>query len=108
MIMGAGKTSVICPLLTLLLANGKSLVTLVVPSSLLEMSRSVLRACFSNVITKRVYSFHVDRFSASQSDSVFQDMRGLRVMLEVCAYYFSGAGASRYLFVNCRHRSTIP
>ena len=57
MIMGAGKTTVICPLLALLLADGKSLVTLVVPSALLEMSRSVLRACFSNVITKRVSHF---------------------------------------------------
>ena len=90
--MGAGKTTVICPLLGLLLANGQSLVTLVVPSALLEMSRSVLRACFSNVITKRVYSFHFDRYTSSESENPYNDMRRLRVMLEV-------RGEGRFLFL---------
>ena len=45
MIMGAGKSTVVGPMLALILADGKSaLVTVVVPSALLEMSRNVMRA----------------------------------------------------------------
>lgn len=61
MIMGAGKTSVVCPMLVLMLADGKSLVTQVVLSSLLEMSRDVLRSVFSSIIYKRVYTLTFDR-----------------------------------------------
>jgi hypothetical protein len=53
MIMGAGKTSVICPLLTLMLANGKSLITQVVLESLLYQSRDIMRSVFSRIIRKR-------------------------------------------------------
>ena len=52
MIMGGGKTTVIGPLLALLLADRKSLVVQVVPLALLEMSRSVMREKFSAVIHK--------------------------------------------------------
>jgi hypothetical protein len=41
MIMGAGKSTVVCPLLALLLADGKSLVTLVVPKG----TRGRIRCC---------------------------------------------------------------
>ena len=41
MIMGAGKTAVISPLLTLMLADGKRLVTLVVPGPLLKSAYKV-------------------------------------------------------------------
>ena len=37
--MGAGKTTVVAPLLALMLADGKSLIMSVVPKALLEMSR---------------------------------------------------------------------
>ena len=40
MIMGAGKTTVIAPLLALMLGDGESLVMSVVPKALLEMSRT--------------------------------------------------------------------
>ena len=53
MIMGQGKTTVVCPLLVLLLANGQQLVVLVVPSALLDMSRRVLRSTFASVLTKK-------------------------------------------------------
>ena len=43
MIMGAGKTTVIGPLLALILADGKRLITQICPSALLEMTRGVLR-----------------------------------------------------------------
>ena len=61
MIMGAGKTTVVGPLLTLLLADGKQLVTQVMPTSLLEQTRSIMRARFSQVITKRVYTLDFER-----------------------------------------------
>lgn len=63
MIMGAGKTTVIGPLLTLLLADGARLVAQVMPSALLEMSRHVLRKCFTcPLLPKRVYTLSFDRF----------------------------------------------
>ena len=83
MIMGAGKTTVICPLLSLLLADGQSLITQIVPSALLDMSRSILRSCFSNIIMKRVYSFDFDRYSASQSQDLLIDMQRLYTKLDV-------------------------
>jgi len=46
MIMGAGKTTVVGPLLALLLGDGKTLVVQVVPAALLEFSRAVMRECF--------------------------------------------------------------
>eukprot|EP00466_Bigelowiella_natans_P015194 jgi/Bigna1/85176/estExt_fgenesh1_pg.C_20373 len=63
MIMGAGKTSVVSPMLTLLLANGRVLVSQVVPKALLAQTRSVMRNVFSNVISKAVYTFNFDRGS---------------------------------------------
>ncbi|KYK65659.1 EF hand domain-containing protein [Toxoplasma gondii TgCatPRC2] len=67
MIMGAGKTTVISPLLALLLADGSRLVAEVVPLNLLEFTRSVLRERFSAVIRKGVHTFHFSRYDhASQ------------------------------------------
>ncbi|KNC47257.1 uncharacterized protein AMSG_03687 [Thecamonas trahens ATCC 50062] len=67
MIMGAGKTTVIGPMLGLILANGSSLVTQVVPGALLDMSRNVLRTAFSNVMPKRIYTLAFDRSSPSSN-----------------------------------------
>jgi hypothetical protein len=50
--MGAGKTTVIGPLVCLMLTDGKTLVGEVVPPALLEFSRSVLRKTFSTVTRK--------------------------------------------------------
>ena len=61
MIMGAGKTTVVGPLLALLLGDGEHLVTQIMPNALLELSRSVLRASFSALIQKPVYTFTFDR-----------------------------------------------
>jgi hypothetical protein len=110
MIMGAGKTTVICPLVVLMLADGNlfhnenlqfflecstyfnffefrrktpiifvcltcqisfflhvglSLITVVVPTSLLEMSRGILSSVFSHVIPKPIYTLKFDRNSTS-------------------------------------------
>ncbi|CAE7489734.1 unnamed protein product [Symbiodinium natans] len=61
MIMGAGKTSVVSPLLALMHASGSRIVCLVVPPALISLSRSVLQNCFSTVVQKRVSTFKCDR-----------------------------------------------
>ena len=61
MIMGAGKTTIIGPLLALMLADGKSLVTQVVPNALLTMSRNVMWGRFCNVVVKPVFTLTFDR-----------------------------------------------
>ncbi len=61
MIMGAGKTSVVSPLLSLMLADGSKLICLVVPHALIVLSRSVLQNAFSSVVQKRVSTFKCDR-----------------------------------------------
>jgi len=61
LIMGAGKTTVIAPLLALMLADGKNLVLSIMPKALLEMSRSLMRETFSSIMVKRVYTLNFDR-----------------------------------------------
>jgi hypothetical protein len=68
MIMGAGKTHVVTPLLALLLADSKSLVTVVVPRSLLELSRSKLRETFSTVVPRFVFTLNFERLPQLHSD----------------------------------------
>lgn len=63
MIMGAGKTTVVTPLLALMLADGTSLVTQVVPHALLDFSRGVMREKFAAVVRKPVFTFQFDRSS---------------------------------------------
>jgi len=62
MIMGAGKTTVVAPLLALMLADGKRLVAQVVPQALLDFTRNVTRERFSAVVRKTTMSFVFDRF----------------------------------------------
>lgn len=63
MIMGQGKTTVVGPLLALMLGDGKSLVAQVVPPALLEFSRSIMRSTFSSIMHKRIYTLSADRAS---------------------------------------------
>jgi hypothetical protein len=63
MIMGAGKTTVVGPLLALMLGDGEHLVLQVVPPALLEFSRSIMRSTFSSIMYKRVYTLSFDRSS---------------------------------------------
>lgn len=63
LIMGSGKTTVVAPLLALMLADGNSLVLQAVPPSLLEFTRSIMRERFSSpIIRKPVFTFAFDRF----------------------------------------------
>eukprot|EP01033_Poteriospumella_lacustris_P010457 gene10460-7435_t len=61
MIMGAGKTSVVAPLLALIVADGKSLVLSVVPKALVEMSRTRMRETFAAIMVKRIYTLDFER-----------------------------------------------
>ncbi|CDJ41019.1 hypothetical protein ETH_00039010 [Eimeria tenella] len=61
MIMGAGKTTVVAPLLALLLADGQQLVVSVVPAALLHFSRAALRERFSAIFQKGVFVLSFSR-----------------------------------------------
>lgn len=81
MIMGAGKTTVVGPVLAMLLANSNTLMMevsklllcviiyrnlhnlQVVPNPLLDFSAGVLRERFSAVIRKPVFTFTFDRYT---------------------------------------------
>lgn len=63
MIMGAGKTTVICPLLALMLGDGRSLVVEVVPQALVDFSRTIMRSRFAAIMPKPIYTFKFDRFA---------------------------------------------
>eukprot|EP00439_Symbiodinium_sp_Y106_P063482 s1679_g9.t2 len=68
MIMGAGKTTVITPLLVLLLANSQRLVCACMPAALLEMSRAVLIERFSSpAMMKAVLTLQFDRVRSPSS-----------------------------------------
>ena len=61
--MGGGKTTVVGPLLALLLGDGETLVMQTMPPALLEQSKATLRATFSSIIRKRVFTLSFDRSS---------------------------------------------
>ena len=61
MLMGGGKTTVICPLLSLILGDGQHLVVVSMPLALLEQSKATLRAAFSSIIKKRITTLVVER-----------------------------------------------
>jgi len=71
MIMGAGKTTVVGPLLALLLTDGKTLVTQVVPGALLDFSLTVMRERFTAIVMKPVYTFNFSRTSTCD-DQIFR------------------------------------
>lgn len=73
MIMGAGKTTVVGPLLTYILADKQHLITHVMPTALLEQSRQVLRSRFSNlVLGKRIFTFEFDRSVADDPNNAIK------------------------------------
>nr|CCA25882.1 hypothetical protein ALNC14_120260 [Albugo laibachii Nc14] len=73
MIMGAGKTTVVGPLLTLILASRDQLVIHVMPSALLEQTRRVLRKRFGTIVFgKRVLTLDFDRNVAQDPQRIRQ------------------------------------
>jgi hypothetical protein len=70
MIMGAGKTTVIGPLLCVVLADGKKLVSQIVPDALLAMSCEVMFSVLSTVFSTRVYTLVFERSSLTDGGDV--------------------------------------
>ena len=66
MVMAAGKTSVITPLLALLL-SGDRFVTCICPAELLNQSRSEIRKKFSSILKKKVVTFSFSRESSLEN-----------------------------------------
>eukprot|EP00965_Chrysotila_dentata_P207270 6184009-Pleurochrysis_carterae.AAC.4 len=61
--MGQGKTTVIAPLLSLIIADGAHLVVNVVPIHLLPSARGVLRDKLGTVERRPVYGMRFDRYT---------------------------------------------
>jgi hypothetical protein len=70
MIMGGGKTSVISPMLALLLADGKRLVLQMVPRALLEHSMGEIRDVFNQIIRKTIVEFKFVRKGQGRHEEV--------------------------------------
>ena len=85
MIMGAGKTTVVTPLLALMLADGKSLVTQVVPHALLDFSRGVMREKFAAVVRKPVFTFTFSRGTAITRDLYLKLCKARDSKAVICA-----------------------
>ena len=83
MIMGAGKTTVVGPLLAMLLANSSTLMLEVVPPALLDFSAGVLRERFSTAIRKPIFTFTFDRYTkvTPQLLSKLKTARNLRAIV---------------------------
>jgi hypothetical protein len=75
--MGLGKTTVISPMLSLLLGDGKNVSMLLVPPALLEMSRGVLREGFGSLMYKPVFTFAFNR-----GDPGTDCLKGVEKLLE--------------------------
>ena len=67
MLMGQGKTAIITPLLCLMLSNGEMLPIVLLPDSLLEAGRTIVRSTFSNIVHKLVCSLIVTRATSADS-----------------------------------------
>lgn len=76
MIMGAGKTTVIAPLLAVILADGSSLVMQIMPDALLVMSHGVMKSIFSTLLGKKVFTFKFVRgetcSTAAKAEALYQ------------------------------------
>lgn len=85
MLMGEGKTTVISPLLALLLADGNQLIMQIVPAPLLRFSLDVMRGVFRcGPLHKSIYTFSFNRRSQVTPQLlhkalVVQDERGVMV-----------------------------
>ena len=91
MIMGAGKTTVVGPLLSML-ANASTLVFEVVPNALLDFSAGVLRERFGAAIRKPIFTFTFDRYNmvTPQLLAKLRTARNLRAV--VVSHFFQHQG----------------
>ncbi|KAG5495830.1 hypothetical protein JIQ42_02697 [Leishmania sp. Namibia] len=100
MIMGQGKTTVVGPLLALILADGQQLVTQVMPTALLEQTRGILRRCFGVVVTKHIYTVQFDRSNEDgTSDGVELLYQKLKSAEEDCSVVIAAPECVKSLFL---------
>ncbi len=81
MLMGGGKTTVIAPLLALMLSDGNRAMYQVVPTPLLEMSRNVMRSRFSSLIPKQIRTFSFERsakLTQASLEALFEKLDAVR------------------------------
>jgi len=85
MIMGGGKTTVVSPLLALVLGDGERLVCQVVPHALLEFSRNTMRERFASITRKTIYTMRFDRYLSLSSSFCCKLERATKQRAIVCA-----------------------
>ncbi|KAG5471337.1 hypothetical protein LSCM1_01417 [Leishmania martiniquensis] len=100
MIMGQGKTTVVGPLLALILADGQQLVMQVMPTALLEQTRGILRRCFGVIVTKHIYTVQFDRSNEDgTSDGVELLYQKLKSAEEDCSVVIAAPECVKSLFL---------
>ena len=99
MLMGQGKTAIITPLLCLVLADGEQLPVILLPDSLLDAARNIVRSSFVTVVKKRVYTLSCSR--AASADQRFINMmenalrsKGVMITTPTSTKSISGGGAT--------------
>ena len=101
MIMGGGKSSVIAPLLGLLLADGERLVMMVVPDQLLDMSVNVTRGAYGPSIATQVFVFGFERSSGTEMlKSLRRQRRRLSMARSMAGIVCATPGAVKSLFLS--------
>jgi hypothetical protein len=78
MLMGSGKTTVVGPLVAMIVAESGSLVTSVVPASLLTFAQSVLKSTLVSTLHRRVLTLHFSRYTKVRGRRVERAHEGLR------------------------------
>jgi hypothetical protein len=102
MIMGAGKTTVVGPLLAVLLSSHKSLVMEVVPPALLEFSAGVLRERFGLFIPKTIFTFSFDRYQ-TVTNLMVSKLEIARLMRSVIVAHPSSVKSFMLKFLELSH-----
>ena len=104
MIMGGGKTSVVAPLLSLFLADGNRLVTLLCPDQLLPQSMAEIGGKYSQIIRRQVHAFKFTRQETS-AENYEQIMEGYDPKTTIKT---SSSMKTSHLPCKCRRPRNIP
>lgn len=108
MLMGDGKTTVVGPLLALMLAEKKSpqkgtrgqLVTLVCPKALVQQSKNIMRAIFSTPVTpKPVFTLKFERGFDSRSSTLATLRRKLETARDECGIVIASPTSIKSYFL---------
>jgi len=99
MLMGSGKSTVVAPMLSLLLSQPDKLVVQVVPESLLLATRDIMRSVFGCIWTRRVQLFQFDRTLDKLAD--FQELvRSVREAQQLQSVLCTSPASIKSLFLS--------